>query len=152
MIRIAEHFDKQKVRDLQQSCLPDYTYTSYANNIGATRCLNLVDVEGDAVVGFVSVLMDAADPGRADVWARLGPYVGFVGVLSNFRRSGRCRHLIDHACVLLKDRGVEGPLYLECSHDLVALYQRAGFNVIGRLSVRRLIGLKPKQVVMFKDY
>lgn len=148
IIREATIDDVNAVEWLQKQLLPDYHKFNYAQNIGVPGCANLVALVDGGVVGFISVLLVVSDPTADQLWCRLAPYVGFVGVLQKFQRKGFCRMLLNKIFDQLSAEGRESVLYLECTPDKSSVYEKIGFERIDGDFVQKNWGLKPKACVM----
>jgi ribosomal protein S18 acetylase RimI-like enzyme len=141
-VRTATADDHPAASVVQQACLTEPHPYQYANNILCTGTVNLVAVQNEAVVGFLSVLLGGHDPGGAHLWQRLRPYLAFVGVLPEAQRRGVGSMLVRHAAELLLHRIGTG-VWVECRENLSGLYEGLGFDRCAPDFVRQATGLAP---------
>ena len=147
-IRQATLTDIPAAQEIRERTLPAEHQYRYERNIRSPGCLNFVACTDGHTVGYISVLKRASDPAGAAMWQRLGPYVGFVGVLPEYRRQGICRQLVEASVGQLRSSGLGGDLYLECDPTLCPLYERLGFVVVDADVMEQAVGLRPKADVM----
>lgn len=147
-VRRAMLTDVPAIRWLQEKVLPPRHPYHYEQNIGSPNCENLVaSVDGD-VIGYISVLMTINNPAGPDLWHRLAPYVGFVGVFPEHQRKGVCRALLQGVLKELQAEGRPETIYLECSSDNSDIFEKLGFKRLNNGFVQRTWGVVPKSCVM----
>lgn len=145
-VRVAEARDYEQVSRLTDVCLNGNARHAYERNIFSNGCLNAVCAreEDGLVVGFITVLLPPAASASPEIWNRLRPYVGFVGVIPEFRRKGLCRDLLGSAVVTIRRHFPEEEcLSLQCREHLEDFYLNLGFRKVPDKEVMTRYGTEP---------
>jgi GNAT superfamily N-acetyltransferase len=136
---------------VQRAVIPAAHPYEYANNIRYAESMNLVAVQNDAVVGFISVLVGGPNQTGQHLWERLRPYIAFVGVLPDFQKRGIGTALIQ--CAIRAVLPQSGPrLWLECPQNVATFYENAGFIPVQPDLVHDITGLFPKGLVYYLQH
>lgn len=144
-IRDAAPTDWAAANFVHKSVFPDDKYI-YANNIAAPGTINLVATKDNQIVGFISVLVNQPNPNEIYLWQRMRPYIGFLGVLEEYRKFGVGSALIKEASRKALVRTNENYIYLECEPDnkkVQRLYERIGFRCLTTEEVEETFGRPP---------
>jgi ribosomal protein S18 acetylase RimI-like enzyme len=142
-IRIANQSDLQGASAVQHAVISsDHPY-EYARNILCGGTANLVATENDAIVGYISVLLDGLNPNGRYLWERLRPYLAFVGVLPDVQGQHVGTELIRRALQLSDPHATSG-MWLECPESAAAFYEKVGFCRVTPDVVQQHSGMLPK--------
>ncbi len=131
-IRNANMNDWGAANLIHKSAFPNDIYT-YADNIRAFGTINLVAVKENQVVGYITVLVNSPTPDGRAMWMRMRPYIGYVGVLPDYRGLGIAKELVREASRKALQYTGEGYIYLETGESnetAQSLYERLGFEVV----------------------
>lgn len=145
-IREASLEDFEQVKRLRYICLNGDNRFTYENNISRLGLLNAVCTFNEStVVGFITTLMPPRNLRSTDIWDRLRPYVGFVGVLPEFREKGICTSLLNTVCATIRQYFPEEKyLNLQCKEHLEDFYSKRGFLKVPMEEVREEIGIRAR--------
>src|SRR5262249_25778607 len=131
-IREATQEDQTAAGLIRSRVLDSEHPYKYERNIVIPRCANLVAVENDNVIGFVSVLLTRWNVNGERLWERLAPYLAFIGVLPEKENRGVGASLLHAVCGLAARYCLNEPLlFLEHEPEnkkAERLYLRAGFR------------------------
>ena len=150
-VRLATIADYQGVEEVLRASLPaDHPYR-YAENLKSRSAVNFVAVEDERIVGFITILTNEPTPTGQYLWHRLRPYVGFVGVLPEFRRLKVGTQLMrEGAKAVLSPTRQQ--LWLECSDSNRSFFESLGAVRITPEAIQQAYGLLPKSNVYSLDY
>lgn len=144
-IRDADLSDRAAANAIHKSAYPNDPYT-YANNIGLRGTINLVAVKNNLTVGFISVLINQPNPHGRFLWERMQPYIGYVGVSEEARRSGIAKKLVIEASRRALHFTGKSHIYLECENNnenAQKLYEKIGFEAISPEEIEKAFGRPP---------
>jgi ribosomal protein S18 acetylase RimI-like enzyme len=139
-IRNANMNDWGAANLIHKSAYPDDFYT-YANNIRASGTINLVAVIENKVVGYITTLVNPPTPDGKAMWMRMRPYIGYVGVLPDYRGLGIAKELVREGSRRALQYTGEGYIYLEAEEEnetAQRLYERLGFEAVPPEILREL--------------
>lgn len=140
-IRRANMNDWGAANLIHKSAYPDDPYT-YANNIRVSGTLNFVAAaEINKVVGYITILVNPPTPDGRLMWMRMRPYIGFVGVLEDYRGLGIAKKLVREASRLALQYTGKDYIYLETeekNETAQKLYENLGFEVVPAETLREL--------------
>jgi ribosomal protein S18 acetylase RimI-like enzyme len=97
-------------------------------------------------MGFISVLVNQPNPLGRNLWERMRPYIGFVGVSGEHRNSGIGKALIAEAARRALLVTGKSHIYLECEDDNESaqrLYEKTGFKILPAEEVEKTFGRPP---------
>jgi GNAT superfamily N-acetyltransferase len=150
-IRLATMADYHGAEAVLRASLPDNHQYRYAENLRSPSAVNLVAVEGERIVGFITILTNEPNPSGQYLWQRLRPYVGFVGVLSEFRRQKVGTQLMrEGAKAVLSPTRQQ--LWLECSDSRRSFFESLGCVRSPPEAIQQVYGLLPKSNVYSLDH
>src|SRR5690606_4876692 len=133
LIRAATLNDRPAANYIHRLCLPDDKVYGYANNIGLNGTVNLVASVENQTVGFVSALINSPNPNGSCLWERMRPYIGFLGVVGEWRKSGIGRALTIESSRLAILATASDRIYLECEESNIgaqSFYEKLGFEKV----------------------
>lgn len=139
-IRDANMNDWGAANLIHKSAFPDDRYI-YADNIRASGTINLVAVIENQVVGYITILVNPPTPDGKAMWMRMRPYIGYVGVLPNYRGLGIAKKLVGEGSRRALQYTGENFIYLETeeiNETARKLYERLGFEVVPPETLREL--------------
>ncbi len=145
VIRDANFADQAAANVIHKSAYPNDRYC-YANNIGITGIINLVAAVDNQMVGFISVLVNQPNPAGKNLWERMRPYIGFLGISEECRKFGIGTALIAAASRRALAATGASYIYLECedTNELAQkLYEKTGFKVVAHGQIENDFGRPP---------
>jgi ribosomal protein S18 acetylase RimI-like enzyme len=154
--RIAAPHDIPAASEIRKLTLSPAHKHQYERNVGHPSAFNAVAVKDGIVAGFVSALIGPARPVPSgpstgiDLWEFLRPYVAFLGVHPDHQRQGIGPALLGWVCDAIFRECRFEEIYLECTDQRRALYERAGFELMPSTEVEAKFHQRPAALVMRK--